>query len=189
MSGVEVRDLSTETWADFQALFGKHKGVRGGCWCTYFRCASAEFDNMTKESRRSFHEGLARDGRGHGILVYDAGCPLAWCQFGPPQAFPRIDRGRAYGKLELPAWERPQWRITCLFVDKQRRRQGLSVVALRAALARIEARGGGVVEAFPLDIAYTGQPPHTGSVALYAREGFQAVTRLGKNVLLMRRRV
>lgn len=189
MSDVEVRDLSAETWTDFQALFGKHKGVRGGCWCTYFRCTSAEFDRMTKEERRGFHERLAQEGRGYGVLVYDAGTPVAWCQFGPPQAFPRIDRGRAYGSLDLRAGERPQWRIACLFVDKHRRREGLSGVALRAALARIEARGGGVVEAFPLDIAYPGQPPHTGSVEQYAREGFQAVTRLGKNVLLMRRSV
>jgi hypothetical protein len=26
-----VKEYSQETWVDFDALFGKHKGVRGGC--------------------------------------------------------------------------------------------------------------------------------------------------------------
>jgi len=31
----EVKEFTQDTWADFDALFGKHKGVSGGCWCTF----------------------------------------------------------------------------------------------------------------------------------------------------------
>ena len=99
----EVKEFSTETWPDFEALFGKHKGVRGGCWCTFHRCTSIQFDRMTRDERKEFQKELAQQERGYGLLVYDAGTPVAWCQFGSAQGFPRYDRGRAYRKLALGA--------------------------------------------------------------------------------------
>jgi len=106
---------------------------------------------MTRDERKKFHKELAQQGRGFGLLVYDAGTPVAWCQFGPADGFPRYDRGRAYGKLALEADEVPQWRISCLFADKHRRREGLAKFALHSAMVSVRKRGGGIVEAFPLD--------------------------------------
>jgi GNAT superfamily N-acetyltransferase len=186
-STLQVKELSSETWPDFDALFGKHKGVRGGCWCTFHLCASSQFDKMSRDERRTFHKNLATQSRGCGVLVYDAGIPIAWCQFGPAELFPRYDRGREYSKLALGANERPQWRISCLFADKHRRREGLAKIALHAALECISRRGGGVVEAFPLDVPGTDRPQYTGSVKMYEHEGFREITRLGKNTVLMRR--
>jgi hypothetical protein len=42
------------------------------------------------------------------------------------------------------------WRITCFCTRKDFARRGIAGVALRAALAAIRRRGGGVVEAFPI---------------------------------------
>lgn len=181
------KDLRPETWGDFETLFGKHKGVRGGCWCTYFRCTSVEFEGMTREERKAFQKDLVEQNRGHGVFVYDGNTPVAWCQFGPPEEFPRYDRMRAYQKLDLKPDEMPRWRISCLFVDKHRRKEGLSKMALQAALEKIKESGGGIVEAFPLNLEKRSQPPHTGSVDMYIDEGFQTVAPLGKNILLMRR--
>ena len=184
---LEVKEFSRETFSDFEALFGKHKGVRGGCWCTFHRCTSTQFDRMTRDERREFQKELAHQGRGYGLLVYDGETPVAWCQFGPAEGFPRYDRGRAYAKLALGADELPQWRISCLFADKHRRRAGLAKFALHSAIVSIRKRGGGVVEAFPLDVPGTTHPPYTGSIKMYKREGFREVARLGKNTVLMRR--
>ena len=184
---LEVKEFSRETWPGFEALFGKHRGVRGGCWCTFHRCTSTEFDGMTREERMEFQKQLADEGRGHGLLVYDRATPVAWCQFGPAEGFPRYDRGRAYRKLTLEPDEIPQWRISCLFADKHRRREGLAKFALHAAIAGIRKRGGGVVEAFPLDVPGTTHPQFTGSIKMYKREGFREIARLGKNTVLMRR--
>ena len=184
---LEVKEFSRETFSDFEALFGKHKGVRGGCWCTFHRCTSTQFDRMTRDERREFQKELAHQGRGYGLLVYDGETPVAWCQFGPAEGFPRYDRGRAYAKLALGADELPQWRISRLFADKHRRRAGLAKFALHSAIVSIRKRGGGVVEAFPLDVPGTTHPPYTGSIKMYKREGFREVARLGKNTVLMRR--
>lgn len=135
----EVKELSAETWPDFETLFGKHRGVRGGCWCTFHRCTSTQFDAMTRDQRKDFHHGLVYDGRGYGLLVYDCGIPVAWCQYGPAEGFPRYDRGRAYSKLTLLSGERPRWRISYLFADKHRRREGLAKFALHSAMVNIRS--------------------------------------------------
>ncbi len=141
---------------------------------------------MTRDERKHLQHELVLQGRGYALLVYDAGVPVAWCQFGPAQGFTRFDRMRAYLELALPAPQGPLWRIACLFVDKHRRRVGLSEVALHAALAHIRQQGGGTVEAFPFDVPGAARPSYTGSLKMYAREGFQEVARLGKITVLMR---
>lgn len=180
-----VKEFTSETWADFEALFGKHKGVSGGCWCVFHLCPSSEFNAMTREGRRDFQQRQVELGCGSGLLVYDQGVPVAWCQFGAAERFRQIERMRAYQALNLPAELRPRWRISCIFVDKHRRREGWSQFALHAAVGLIREHGGGLVESFPLDLPGP-RPPYTGSEAMYLREGFETITRLGKNTLLMR---
>jgi len=181
-----IKEFSAETWSDFEALFGKHKGVRGGCWCTFHLCPSSQYDRMTRDERREFQKELAYQGCGSGLIVYDDDVPIAWCQFGPAERFPRYDRMRAYKALSLPLDLQPQWRISCLFVDKHRRKEGLSALALTSALDSIRRQSGGIVEAFPLDVSGISRPSYTGSVKMYEREGFQAIARLGKNTVFMR---
>ena len=181
-----VKPLTSETWGDFADLFGRHNGVRGGCWCAWNLCTSTQFQKMQREERRDFHRSLLELGQASGLLVYDDNQPVAWCQFGRAELFPRFERMRAYQALALPPDEKPDWRIACLFVDKHRRREGLSNYALHAAVESIRAQGGGTVESFPFDIEGIERPSYTGSVAMYEREGFQRVCRLGKNEVLMR---
>lgn len=184
---LSVKELSRETWPHFEALFGKHKGVRGGCWCTYNRCTSAHYEKMSRDERKTFQRELACDDRGCGVIIYDGDTPVAWCQYGPADHFPRFERNRAYNDLSLPKSRSPLWRISCIFVDKHRRREGLSRFALKAAIDRIRERGGGTIESFPLDLPGIDKPTYTGTVAMYEREGFKQIARLGKNTILMRR--
>ena len=156
-----VKEFSKETWADFETLFGKHNGVRGGCWCTFNLCTSTQYDKMTKDERKEFQKNQADQGRGSGILVYDKDTPIAWCQFGLADRFARFERTRAYIELNLPVELQPQWRISCLFVDKHRRGEGLSQFALKSALEFIRKNGGGIVEAFPLDVPGARYPQYT----------------------------
>jgi GNAT superfamily N-acetyltransferase len=181
-----VKPLTPETWGDFADLFGRHNGVRGGCWCVFNLLTSAQFDRMSRDERRECHFQKMQAGQATGLLVYDDNHPVAWCQFGRAGLFPRFERMRAYQALALPPDKKPDWRIACLFVDKHRRKEGLSSYALHAAIESIRAKGGGIVESFPFDIEGIERPSYTGSVAMYEHEGFQPVCRLGKNTVLMR---
>jgi hypothetical protein len=53
-------------------------------------------------------------------------------------------------------------------------------------------RGGGTIERFPLDLPGIDKPTYTGtpgSVAMYEREGFKQIARLGKSASLLCRNV
>ena len=184
-----AKAVSVATRPDFEALFGKHKGVRGGCWCTSNRCTSTAYREMGRDGRKAYQRTLVEQGLGHGLLIYAQTGPVAWCQFGPAVDFSQFSRMRRYKKLTIaPEWQ-PDWRISCLFVDKHHRRVGWSKVALRCALEDIGKRGGGVVEAFPLAIPGAKYASYTGSVSMYLREAFVTVNEIGKHRYLMRRRI
>lgn len=181
--------MTEETWTDFEAMFEKHRGVSGGCWCTFHQCSSSQFQKMQREERRDFHKQRVFGGVSTGVIYYLDEQPVAWCEFGEAQLFEQINRNRAYQKLELPIEEKPEWRICCIFTDKDYRKEGLSKKVLSAALTLIEEMGGGKVEAFPLDFPGMNKPQYTGSVKMYLDEGFRVVAPLGKNQLLMEKYV
>ena len=130
-------------------------------------------------------KGLVAHGRSHGIIVYSEGKPVGWCQYGPKDEAPAIDRGRFYRKLNLRNGGERLWRITCFYVDKDYRRRGVAAVALRAALESIGKKGGGIVEAYPRAAKHGGSVSlWFGTVGMFEREGFKSGAPLGGSVLM-----
>jgi len=190
--GFTIKELNSSTWQDFETLFAKH-GTPSSCWCiVYQREQSREREmkeggltdkEMPDHNRRRKKE-LVSQGRSHGVLVYAEDQPVGWCAYGRWEEFPRVDRGRYYRKLVLDQ-PRSLWRITCFVVDKGHRGQGIATVALRAALASIRNRGGGVVEAYPVVSKKGGsQSLWFGTVGMFEREGFERVAPLGTSLLM-----
>lgn len=180
MSVFTVKALDQSTWPDFARLVEKHNGVWGGCWCMGFH-EKGEGWNKSAALNRAEKECLVREGRAHAALVYDGSAAVGWCQFGPTGELPRIKHKREYlnGLIELP-----DWRITCFFVDRDYRHQGVTLIALQGALKAIARLGGGIVESYPEDVA--GRPVsasflHNSTVSIFERLGFQRTRRLGKN--------
>jgi GNAT superfamily N-acetyltransferase len=135
----------------------------------------------TVDQRRSDKENRVREGRAHAALVYDGPNAVGWCQFGPTDELTRIKLKRDYqnGLTELP-----DWRITCFFVDRDYRSQGVASVALEGALREIARLGGGTVESYPQDVAgqsTSGSFLYNGTVSMFERQGFRRARRLGKN--------
>jgi GNAT superfamily N-acetyltransferase len=171
-----VKPLGARTWADFAALVEKHNGVWGGCWCMSFHS-----EGVGTGQGRSLKERRVREGRAHAALVYDGSTCVGWCQFGPTGELPRIKHKQAYteGVTRLP-----EWRITCFFVDRDYRNQGVAVAALRGALQEIRRLGGGSVESYPEDVrgrSVSNSFLYNGTVAMFEKHGFRRIRRLGKN--------
>lgn len=177
--------LEPGTWPDFDKMFLKHKGC-GGCWCTYHLCGSTEFEHLEREERRAVHRKLIATGIATGVICYLDGIPVGWCQFGPAAIFEHTNRKRTYRAFDKTNELKPDWRITCVFVDKDYRGQGLAKRVLAEGISAIKNQGGGVTEAFPFVIPGQKKPEYTGSVEMYEAEGFQEITRLGKYIVLMR---
>jgi hypothetical protein len=179
-----VRALSPETWDAFADLAERHNGVWGGCWCTWFHTFNAE-KTRTVEGNRALKEQLVREGRAHAALVFDGDVAVAWCQYGAPEELPNINHRKEY----LATVEQlPDYRITCFFIDKGCRRQGMSAIALRGALDLIAQAGGGVVEGYPQDTAgkkITASFLYNGTRTLFEQAGFTFDRPKGKNHTVM----
>jgi GNAT superfamily N-acetyltransferase len=146
-----TRPLATETWPAFADLVARHNGVFGGCWCTAFHTLSRDKDkNRTYESNRALKCTLVEEGRAHAALVFDGEEAVGWAEYGPPEELPNIHHRQEYeAGLVTP----PDYRITCIFVDRRYRRRGVAALALQGALDLIANAGGGVVEGYPHDMS------------------------------------
>jgi hypothetical protein len=183
MSDYPVRALTSETWDAFARMVERHNGVFGGCWCTWFQTMPAEKER-TYEANRSLKQRLVDEGRAHAALVFDEDEAVAWCEYGSPEELPNIYHRKQY-EAELDAL--PDYRITCIFVDKKHRRSGLTEVALRGALELISLAGGGIVEGYPHDTAGKKTSVlYNGTRSLFERVGFSYVRPKGMKNCVMR---
>lgn len=189
MDDHEIRPLTAETWDAFADLAERHNGVWGGCWCTWFHPACEE-KGQTAEGNRAYKERLVREGRAHAALVFDGDTAIAWAEYGTPAELPVIHHQKQYlATLD----SLPDYRITCLFVDKNHRRDGVAELAVRGAVALIGEAGGGVVEGYPHDVPagkkVSASFLYNATRTLYERVGFTFVRPKGQGNTVMRMEV
>ena len=104
-----------------------------------------------------------------------------WCQYGSPAELPGIKHKREYEQDPPP---RPDWRITCIFVDKRHRGRGVARAGLEGALDQIARLGGGLVEAIPEVTAgreAQGRFLFSATVELFEQYGFTRGRQVGKH--------
>ena len=142
-----IEPLTPQTWEAFADLAERHNGVWGGCWCTYFH---QPFDpEVTGLGGREIKRRLVESGTAHAALVFDGDEAVAWCEYGTVAELPNIHHRKQW---EAETERRPDYRLTCLFVDRRYRRQGVAAVAVQGALELIAQVGGGSVESYPHDL-------------------------------------
>ncbi len=184
--GLTVRALAPDTWDAFAELVERHNGVFGGCWCTYFQTMHEE-KTFEAASNRELKERLVREGRAHAALVFDGDVAVAWAEYGSCAELPNIYHRKQYDE---EADLHPDYRITCIFVDKRYRRRGVTALALHGAVELIARAGGGIVEGYPHDTQGKKQSVlYNGTRSLFEREGFVLVRPKGLKNTVMRRTV
>jgi GNAT superfamily N-acetyltransferase len=167
-----TRALSPDTWPAFARLVEKHGGIFGGCWCIAFHLEPGE-GKRGAEAYRAMKEARVKEGRAHAAMVFDGDDAIGWCQFGPTAELPNIRSKKEYEKRLAGL---PDWRVTCFFIDRERRGRGVAETALRAALVEIARLGGGIVEGYPED--YTGERTSnsflcSGTLGMFEKAGFK----------------
>ncbi len=183
-SELTVQSLTPETWDAFADLAERHNGVWGGCWCTWFHTFVSE-KSHTAEGNRALKKQLVDEGRAHAALVLDGDEAIGWLQYGAPAELPNIKHRKEY---EATRDALPDYRLTCFFIDRRYRRQGVATAALRGALDLIAQAGGGVVEAYPQDTAgkqITASFLYSATRSLFEQAGFTYSRPKGKNHCVM----
>jgi GNAT superfamily N-acetyltransferase len=178
-----TRPLDTSTWDAFAELVERNNGVYGGCWCVAFHSAY----NREISDHRGLKEQLVRAGQAHAALVFDErGLAQGWCQYGSTDEL-RLRHRIEYQKEPPPP---ARWRITCIFVDKRHRGQGIARAGLEGALSQIAAAGGGLVEAISETTAgreAQGRFLFSASVELFEQYGFARGRQVGKHAWIVSR--
>jgi GNAT superfamily N-acetyltransferase len=183
-----VKPLTPETWPAFARLVEKHGGIFGGCWCIAFHLEPGE-GKRGAEAYRAMKEARVKEGRAHAALVFDGEDAIGWCQFGPTAELPNIRSKKEY---EKGLSDLPDWRVTCFFIDRERRGQGVAETALRAALVEIARLGGGIVEGYPED--YTGERTSnsflcSGTLGMFEKAGFKKSRKIAMRRWVVSQRV
>lgn len=183
-----IKPLTPETWDDFEVLAQRHNGVWGGCWCVWFH-RSAEIRRGTPEENKALKKSLVQQGRAHAALVYAEDQAVGWCQYGSPQELPAIYHKK---DVESDGYMFPDWRITCIFIDKNHRGKGAAKAAVKGALELIRQSGGGIVETYPQSTE--GQKVSSaflfnGTRTLFESCGFEWIRTIGKNHCILRIKV
>ena len=182
----EVRALTPETWPAFDALVQRHNGIFGGCWCIWFHPDSDE-RGQGAEANRALKKRFVEEGAAHAALVMDGDEAIAWAEYGSPTELPNLHHRKQY---DAEKTRDPDYRITCVFVDRRHRRRGVTELAIRGALDLIAEAGGGVVEAYPHDLTEQTKKMsssflYNGTRRLYERLGFTYVRPKGlKNCVM-----
>jgi GNAT superfamily N-acetyltransferase len=178
-----VSPLTAGRWAALEDLFGA-AGASNGCWCMYWRIGPRYRERARDDNKRDLRR-LAASGPPPGLLAFDGGIAVGWCELAP-----RADLGwLARARYLEPVDDLPVWSVPCFYVRRAHRRQGVTGALIEAAVAAAAASGAPALEAYPVDTAV---PGHTGNlfpgtVSAFAGHGFQVLARRRPDRPVMRR--
>jgi GNAT superfamily N-acetyltransferase len=163
---------------DFLVVFGK--GGPNYCWCMPYRVTPEEKKAAPRGSDRKapMLDRIARRVP-VGLLGYLEGEPVAWVSVAPHDTF-----NRSLGGGEAKDGE-TVWALTCMFIRRQHRGQGLGHQLIAAAIAEAKKRKADVLEAYPVD-PDSPSYRHMGFVPAFAAAGFEPAGRIGSRRHLMR---
>ena len=165
-----VRPLTPELWPALEDLFGQ-SGACNGCWCMYWRIGAA-YRRQQDENKGAFRKIVER-GPPPGLLAFDGDLPVGWCQLTPRDALPWLDRMWWFQRVD----DVPVWSISCFFVRRAYRRQGVMSQLIAAALKTAKRAKAPALEAYPVDTTAPKRTSNifTGTVSAFAHAGFKEV--------------
>ena len=184
-SAVRVVPVTPARWEDLAKLFGP-RGACAGCWCMWWRAKRSEWSKNRGAGNRRALRRLVEGGEPPGLLAYVDGEPAGWCALAPREAYPGLGRSRLFKPLD----DRPAWSVTCFFVARPYRRQGITVRLLREAARYARSRGARLLEGYPVEPKKGTSPDawvFTGLAGAFRKAGFREAARPSATRPLMRR--
>jgi GNAT superfamily N-acetyltransferase len=177
--------VTSDRWADVAELFGDN-GAYSGCWCMWWRVTSSVFSAENGAGLRARCESLVEEGREPGLLAYLDDRPVGWVAVAPRSKYGRMQRSP---KLK-PVDDLPVWMISCFYIDRTHRGQGVAKALLAAAVAHARDRGAAAIEGVPIDTrgaVRASADVYTGSLAMFEAAGFTEIARRGGRPIVRRR--
>lgn len=185
--GLDVVPASAERWRDLECLFGEN-GACGGCWCMTWRLKRSEFEKQKGPGNKRALKHLVESGRPPGVIAYVEGRPAGWCAVAPREQYPVLGRSRTLAPVD----DQPVWSISCFFIAREFRGQGVTRPLLEGAAKFAKTQGAKVVEGYPHDLGESKLPPPfvwTGLLSSFEKAGFSEAARRSPKRPIMRKKI
>ena len=168
---LRVRPLTPDLWPAIEDLFESGTACNR-CWCMYWRLGRGYQDRLPEANKDGFHR-FVNEGPPPGLLAFDGDEAVGWCQLTSRDSLPYLDRVSFLKRVD----DQPVWCISCFYVRKGNRKQGVTSALIREALKMAKDAGAPALEAYPLDRDLTDSSTWTGFASTFARLGFKCVAR------------
>jgi GNAT superfamily N-acetyltransferase len=171
---LSIKPISQDLWTDFEELFGLN-GACGGCWCMYWKLRCKAYDESRGSAARQMHKSIVDAGTVTGLLAYAREEVVGWVAVEPRREYEKL----AHSHILKPVDDQPVWSVSCFYVAKGYRRQGVTVSLLKAAVRHVKRMGGRIVEGYPVDAQKDMPAPFvfTGMASAFQKAGFVEVAR------------
>jgi GNAT superfamily N-acetyltransferase len=112
----------------------------------FFRLKKQDFEEGKENGRnKDAMKKLVWDEQPTGMLGFYEGQPIAWCALAPRENYLKVENSRVHKRID----DKPVWSITCFFVERPFRKQGVSVELLKAVIKYAKKEKIKTLEAYP----------------------------------------
>lgn len=180
-------------WAAVEAVLTSEASARN-CWCQFHVLENKVAATTTRSSRRELLEQqVAELDPPRGLVALDGDEPVGWCGVEPRVRLHHVLASRLVARSSpSPADDAGVWAIYCILVPPRLRRRGVGAALLHEAIRHALEHGASAVEGYPIDTDRRGGalPPgfSTGTVSMFAAEGFRSIAALPSGRTLVHRK-
>ena len=150
-----------------------------------WRLRAKEFEKRKGNGNKRSMKKIIDSSELPGILGYINDKPVGWCSVAPREKFIRLENSRVLAKID----NEPVWSITCLFIAKEYRKQGISSELLKGVIKFCREKNVKILEAYPVE-PYSNNIPAafawTGIPSSFEKAGFKVVERRSPKRPIMR---
>lgn len=178
---MQYAPVTSRNFDDLAALF-ESRGGPDYCWCMAWRAKDKVVTRTKGAEGKALRKAAmrARVARGEmvGILAYDGDMPVGWVSCGPLASFARLG-----GPKDVDTEK--TWAISCFYVARLHRGQGLTLALIGQAAGAAREAGAHVLQAY--GVART-SPSYRfmGLVERYRALGFEEAGMAGSRRHVMR---
>jgi len=181
---LRFEQLTSSTWKQFESLMGE-KGGCGNCWCMFFRLPYNTFQANKPEGNKKIMKQLVNKGEPQGLIAFINDQPVGWIAMAPREDYMKIENSRVFKRID----DKPVWSITCFFIKKEFRHNGLSKQLIKGAIDFAKKKSIKTLEAYPA-IPYAEKVPHpflwVGVLSAFIKNGFRIVKQSSKSRAMVR---
>ncbi len=179
-------------WDAVESVFRTDASTRN-CWCQFHVLENREQRSTTRDSRRRLlREQIITLHPPRGLVALARDEAVGWCGVEPRPRLRHVLASRLVMRNSpYEADDQNVWAVYCILVPSPSRRQGIATTLLSRAIDHARSHGARAIEGYPIDTSKRdGQLPpgfSTGTLAMFEREGFQALAALPSGRTLVHR--